>query len=96
MSNELWFADLDKTCAKQRARVCSCWKMVPNHTVQLFFCFNLVRIINDLRHVQETVRNCPIAQNWRQKILRKYRLACNLLHCVKKLKIVKNIARNSK
>ena len=31
--------------------------------------------IRDIRHVQEAVRNCPLAQNWRHNILGKCRLA---------------------
>ena len=69
-SKELWFAVLDKTCAKQRAQLCWCLKLAPSHTEQLWFCFKLARIVKDLKLAQKTVRNCPVAWNWLQNILR--------------------------
>ena len=42
-----------KFCATvaQRALLCRCLQFATTHTAQLFFCFNLVSIIKNLRHV---------------------------------------------
>ena len=69
ISKELRFAVLDKTSTKQRAQVCCCLKLAPYHTTQLSFCLKLARIVNNLKLVQKTVRNCPVAQIWSQNIL---------------------------
>ena len=61
MSNELRLAVLGKTSVKERAQQYCCFKLAPNHTLQLSFCFKLARIVKNLRRVQETVRNCPFA-----------------------------------
>ena len=69
ISKELRFPVLDKTSTKQRAQVCCCLKLAPYHTTQLSFCLKLARIVNNLKLVQKTVRNCPVAQIWSQNIL---------------------------
>ena len=52
------------------------------HKLYHFFCLDhryclrsktLETFVNKLNLVQNKVRNCPIAQNWRQKSLRNYR-----------------------
>ena len=64
ISKKLWFAVLDKTCKKQRARKCYCSKLASSHNVQLSFCFKLVRIVRKLTPVRNCARNCPVNQNW--------------------------------
>ena len=66
ISKELGFAVVDKTCGKQRVQLCCCSKLAPNHTPQLSFCFKLARIVKKLKLVPSTLRNCPVAQNWRK------------------------------
>ena len=61
MSNELRFAVLGKTSAKERAELCCCLKLATNDTLQLSFCFKLARIVRKPKLVQQTVRNCPVA-----------------------------------
>ena len=65
MSKKLRFAVLGKTSAKQRGQLYCCLKLAPNDTLQLSFCFKLARIVKKLKLVQETKRNCPVAENWR-------------------------------
>ena len=61
MSNELRFAVLGKTSAKQRGQLYCCFKLAPNDTLQLSFCFKLARIVKKLKFVLETERNYPVA-----------------------------------
>ena len=61
MSNKLPFAVLGKTSAKERPQLYCCFKLAPNHTLQLLFCFKLARIVKKVKLVQETVSNCPVA-----------------------------------
>ena len=70
-------AVLDKTCRKQRAQPCCCSKLAPNHTAQLSFCLKWATFVKKLKLVQNTVRNCPVARNWRQNTLRNRRFALN-------------------
>ena len=60
ISKELGFAVLDTTSAKQRAQLCCCLKLAPNHTAQLSFCFKLARV-KKLKIVQKNVRNGRVA-----------------------------------
>ena len=61
MSNELRFAVLGKTSAKQRGQLYCCFKLAPNDTLQLSLCFKLARIVKKLKFVLETERNYPVA-----------------------------------
>ena len=72
---EIQFAVLDKPCKKQSAQPCCCSKLARNHTAQLSFCFKLARIIRKQKLVKNTVRNWPVAKNWRKKSLRNSRFA---------------------
>ena len=76
ISKEFRFADLDKNCAKQRAQLCRSLNLAPSHTAQLSSCFKLARTVKDLKLVQKTVRNCPVARNRRENNLRNCRFAC--------------------
>ena len=67
---EIRFAVLDKSCKMQRAQPCCCSKLASNHSAQLSFCLKLVTFGKKLNHVQNTLRNCPVAENWRQNTLR--------------------------
>ena len=67
---EIRFAVLDKTCKKQRSQPYCCSKLASNHSGQLLFCFKLARIVRNVKLVWNTVRNCPVARNWRQNTLR--------------------------
>ena len=61
MSNELRFAVLSKTSAKQRGQLYCCLKLAPNDTLQLSFCLKLARIVKKLKFLRETERNYPVA-----------------------------------
>ena len=67
---EIRFPVLDKTCKMQRAQPCCCSKLASNHSAQLSFCLKLVTFVKKLNLVQNTMRNCPVAENWRQNTLR--------------------------
>ena len=64
ISKKLWFAVLDKTWKKQRAQPCCCSKLATSQTAQLSFCFRLGCIVRKLKPVRNSVRNCPVKQNW--------------------------------
>ena len=72
---EIRFAVLDKSCKMQRAQPCCCSKLALNHSVQLSFCLKLVTFGKNLNHVQNTLCNCPVAENCRQNTLRNERFA---------------------
>ena len=67
---EIQFAVLDKSCKMQRAQPCCLSKLASNHSAQLSFSLKLMTFVKKLNHVQNTLRNCPVAQNWRQNTLR--------------------------
>ena len=52
---------LGESSAKERAQLYCCLKLALNHTWQLSFCFRLARIVKNVKLVQETVRNGPVA-----------------------------------
>ena len=58
---KLRFPVLGETSAKERAQLHCCLKLASNHTLQLWFCFKLARIVKKVKLVQETVRNGPVA-----------------------------------
>ena len=94
ISKDFRFVVLDTTSAKQRAQLCCFLKFVPNHTAQLSFCFKLSRIVKKLNIGQKTVRNYPVARNWRQTAQLSFGL--KFPPSVKQLKIVQNKAHNCK
>ena len=57
------------------------------HSAQLSFCLNLGTFVKKPKLVQKTVRNCPVAWNWRQHTLRNCRFFINLATFVKRLKL---------
>ena len=67
---EIRIAVLDKTRNEQSAQSGCSSKLAPNHTAQLSFYFKLARIIRQQKRATKTVRNCPVARNWRQNTLR--------------------------
>ena len=67
---EIRYALLDNSCKMQRARPCCLSKLASNHSAQLSFCLKLMTFGKKLNHVQNTLRNCPVAENWRQNTLR--------------------------
>ena len=67
---EIRFAILDKTCKMQRTQPRCCSKLASNHSAQVSFCLKLVTFVKKLNLVQNTMRNCPLAQNWGQNNLR--------------------------
>ena len=83
ISKELAFADLDKTCAKQRARLSSCLKLALSHTAQLSFCLKVTCIVKDLNFVQNTVRNCAVAENWIKTFCTTVAQRAQLCRCIK-------------
>ena len=56
-----------------------CWKAkaFEKLAAQLSFKSKLVTFVKKLRLAQNTVRNCPVARNWRQNTLRNRRFAPN-------------------
>ena len=60
---EIRFAVLDKSCKMQRAQPCCCSKLASNHSAQLSFCLKLVTFSKRQNHVQNTLRNCSVAEN---------------------------------
>ena len=67
---EIRYALLDKSCKMQRGQPCCLSKLASNHSAQLSFCLKLMTFGKKLNHVQNTLRNCPVAENWRQNTLR--------------------------
>ena len=81
-----------KTCPKHRAQQSCCWKLASKHSPQLLFCLKLVTFLKKLTLVQNLLRNCPVARNWRQNTAQLsfcYRLAT----FVNNLKLVQNTVR---
>ena len=62
-----------KNCPKQRTQPSCCSKLASKHSAQMSFCLKLATFFKKVKLVQNTVRNCPVARNWRQNTLRNCR-----------------------
>ena len=61
ISNNLWSAFLDKTCAKQSAQLVCCSKLhKANQTAQLFLFLKFAPKVKKLNLVQKTVHNYSV------------------------------------
>ena len=72
------------TCLKPLAQLSCCLKFGCKHSAQLTLYLNLASFVTNLKLIQNTVRNCPIARNWHQKSLRNCRFCSKLAFFVKK------------
>ena len=69
------FCSKVETCPKDCAQLSCCWQLASKHSAQLSNCLNLASFDNKLKLVQNTVRNCPFAWNWRQNTMRNCRFS---------------------
>ena len=71
----LWLLLKSKNWPKHRAQLSSCLKLASKHSEKLSLFLKLATLLKKLNLVQNTVRNCPVSWNGRQKTLRNSRFA---------------------